>query len=285
MVPALPTEAQAAAALADRVKASGSSFYWAMRLLPRARRAAMFAIYAFCREVDDIADGDDDVETKRAGLAAWRVEIDAVFEGEPSRPLACALVDPVRRYQLRREDFIAVIDGMAMDVGAAIVAPTLAALDLYCDRVASAVGRLSVRVFGIASPVADRAADHLGRALQLTNILRDVAEDAGLGRVYLPRELLERHGVFDPDPKTITRHPGLPAVCRDVAVVALLHYAEADAAMALCPRREMRPARVMQAVYHNLLDRMLVADWQRFDQRVTAPKAVKLWFVVRYGLL
>ncbi|HWG81056.1 MAG TPA: squalene/phytoene synthase family protein, partial [Stellaceae bacterium] len=175
------------AAIRARVAAAGTSFYWAMRLLPEERREAMFAIYAFCREVDDIADNDAAPAVKRAGLADWRSEVDAIFAGSASTPLSRVLADVARSYALRREDFLAVIDGMEMDAAADIRAPSLAELDLYCDRVASAVGRLSVRIFGCDLPAADRVAWALGRALQLTNILRDLAEDAERGRLYLPR--------------------------------------------------------------------------------------------------
>ena len=149
-----------------------------MRLLPRDRRHGMYAVYAFCREVDDIADGDRPVAHKLAALAAWRDEIEALYAGRPRHLVARALHEPVRRYRLRREDFLAVVDGMEMDARDDIRAPDLATLDLYCARVASAVGHLSVHIFGDPSEMAHRVADSLGRALQLTNILRDLDEDA-----------------------------------------------------------------------------------------------------------
>ena len=145
-----------------------------------------------------------------------------------------ALREPVLRYKLRRADFHAVIDGMEMDAAEDIRAPDLATLDLYCGRVAGAVGHLSVHVFGVASAGAHDVADSLGRALQLTNILRDLDEDAQRGRLYLPRELLERHGIASTDPLAILRHPALPAVCRDLADIAERHFAEAARAMARC---------------------------------------------------
>jgi phytoene synthase len=162
--------------------AAGSSFYMAMRILPREQREAMYAIYAFCRAVDDIADGDAPNAVRYAALERWRAEIDRLAEGRPLT-LGAALAAPARRFGLRREDFHAVIDGMAMDAEADIRAPDWTTLDLYCDRVASAVGRLSVRVFGLDAETGDRLAHHLGRALQLTNILRDLDEDAGRGRL------------------------------------------------------------------------------------------------------
>jgi phytoene synthase len=273
------------AAIAARVAKAGTSFYWAMRLLPPPRRHAMFAVYAFCREVDDIADEPGTLAEKRAELEAWRGEIAALYAGNPTRPIARALLAPVHDYGLRREDFLAVIDGMAMDAETEIRAPSLAALDLYCDRVASAVGRLSVRVFGDASPAADRVAFALGRALQLTNILRDLAEDGTRGRLYLPRELLERHGVPTDDPAAALAHPGLDGVCRALAATALQRYAEAEAAMAECDRKAMRPAAVMGAVYRATLERLMRRGWTRVEERVSLPAPVKLYLALRHGLL
>ena len=175
-------------------RAAGSSFYFAMRILPRARRDGMFEIYSFCRRIDDIADLAAPRRERLAGLARWRAEIDALYAGAAPpehQPLARAIAE----FGLRKEDFIAVIEGMEMDAAEDIRAPDLARLDLYCDRVASAVGRLSVRIFGVGEPDGQLLAHHLGRALQLTNILRDLDEDASIGRLYLPRELLQEAGI------------------------------------------------------------------------------------------
>ena len=267
-----------------RVQAAGTSFYWAMRILPPARRDAMFAIYAFCREVDDIADSDAPPTAKRVELIGWRDEIDAIYAGRPSHLIGPALVAAVAEYHLRREDFIAVIDGMEMDAQTDICAPSLAELDLYCACVASAVGHLSVRIFGDASPAADRVAASLGRALQLTNILRDIAEDAARGRLYLPRELLEAHGITDTDPAIVLRHSGLRAVCRDLARIAARHYDDADAALAQCSRRAMRPAAIMKAIYRATFDRLVAADWRDLDRPVRTPTPVKLWLALRHGI-
>lgn len=273
------------AAIRDKVAAAGTSFYWAMRLLPAPRRDAMYAIYAFCREVDDIADNSDPPETKRTALDAWRDEIDAIYAGTSALPLGRILTADAARFHLRREDFLAVIDGMAMDAQHDIRAPGLAELDLYCDRVASAVGRLSVRAFGDESTAADRVAYHLGRALQLTNILRDLAEDAERGRLYLPRELLVDVGIIATDPQTVLRHPSLGDACDKLADIVEDHFAKARAAMAECPRRAMRPARAMGAVYHAQLLRLRARGWQRFAEPIKLSKPEKLWLALRYGLI
>jgi len=273
------------AAIRARVAAAGTSFYWAMRLLPQARREAMFAVYAFCREVDDIADSDDPPAVKRAELARWRREIDAIYARRMGAGLPRVLADVAAAYKLRREDFLAVIDGMEMDAAADIRAPALAELDLYCDRVASAVGRLSVRIFGSDVPAADRVAGALGRALQLTNILRDLAEDAARGRLYLPRELLSAQGITEREPQAVLRHRRLGAVCEQLVEIAERHFVAARAAMRDCPRRAMRPAAVMGAVYHAILVRLRRRGWTDLDQEVKLPTPLKLWLALRHGLL
>ena len=265
--------------------ASGSSFYWAMRLLPLARREAMFAIYAFCREVDDIADGDDPPGMKLSKLAGWRTEIDLVYDGTPTFPTARALVDPVRDYGLRRADFHAVVDGMEMDVGVGIVAPTMAELELYCRRVAGAVGLLSIRAFGGASGRAEEFAIELGTALQLTNILRDLVQDAAVGRLYLPRESLEAHGIVTTEPGRVLADPRLPDVCDDIAALARRRFDAAHAALRESPAKALRPAVVMMRHYQRILERLETRGWHDLDREVSVPTPIKIWIALRYGLL
>ena len=210
---------------AVRKKATGSSFYLAMRLMPRAEREAMFAIYAFCRKVDDIADDGLGTRTERhAKLEQWRADLNALYAGQPGGE-AEFLKPAVAAYGLRKEDFFTVIDGMDMDVAEDIVAPDLETLDLYCERVASAVGRLSIKVFGMEEGPGFQLSHHLGRALQLTNILRDIDEDAAIGRLYLPREYLEQCDCCRSlDPRSVVARPEIDAVCRKVAAMAHHHY-------------------------------------------------------------
>jgi presqualene diphosphate synthase len=265
------------------VRAAGTSFYHGMRVLPPDRRHAMYAIYAFCRLVDDIADEEGSLEDKRLGLAAWRDNIAALYQGRTEGAVTRVLAAAVPRFQLRFEDFIAVIDGMQTDAETVVVAPDMATLDLYCDRVASAVGRLSVRAFGDASPAADRVAYALGRALQLTNILRDIKEDAERGRIYLPLEYLRDAGVAA-DPAAILTAPGLPVVCDRLAMLAHGYFRTAQEAMDLCDKAAMKPARLMGATYDSILSVLQRRGWKRLDERVSLPKWKKLWLACRYGL-
>lgn len=274
-----------AAHVLDVVRASGSSFYGAMRTLPKEQRDAMFAIYAFCREIDDIADDPLPPAEKTAALAEWRSEIERVYAGDPQKPTGRALVQPIARYALRKADFIALIDGMEMDAAEAFHGPSMDTLTLYCERVAGAVGMLSVRVFGEPGESGTRLAWALGQALQLTNILRDVKEDSERDRLYLPDELLTRHGITTRETTAVLAHPALPTVCEDLAVLARQRFDEAIAAMAQCDRRKIRPAVVMMHVYRAILDKLIQRGWRRLDEPVAVSKAAKLWIALRYGLL
>lgn len=237
-----------------------SSFYLAMRILEPARRDAMFAIYTFCRAVDDIADDEGDRAARRAQLDEWRFELDELYAGR-IRPMSAFLAEPVRRFRLDRADFEAVIDGMMMDVDQDICAPDWETLELYCDRVASAVGRLSVRAFGLVD--ADGAelptgpkllAYHLGRALQLTNILRDLDEDAERNRLYLPREALDDAGVEVRSPRDVLASRKLDAVCAPVLLRAREHFEQADLVMAGLPKSGVKAPYIMAAGYRSILD-------------------------------
>jgi presqualene diphosphate synthase len=269
---------------ASERRASGSSFYLAMRIMPKSQRAAMFEIYSFCRRVDDVADeaGPRDVRLKQ--LQDWRADIAALYAGTPPRHLS-ALARAVRDFDLQREDFLAIIDGMEMDVFADIRAPDFATFDLYCDRVASAVGRLSVRVFGMEMKAGLELAHHLGRALQMTNILRDVDEDAAIGRLYLPREALAGAGIAGDDPATVLANPAIGQACATVAGVAGRHFAAAEAIMARSPRRIVRTPRIMATAYRMMYDQMLARGWQPPRMPVRLRRWQFLWILLRYAIL
>jgi squalene synthase HpnD len=281
----VPGEEAARAHVRAVVAASHTSFLAGMRLLPPPRREAMYAVYAFCREVDDIADEPGALDDKRRALEAWRREIKALYAGHPHFPTAVALAGPVERYGLAKADFLAVIEGMEMDAAEAMRAPPMVELTRYCDRVAAAVGRLSVKAFGATEPEAEQVAQHLGQALQLTNILRDLDEDAARGRLYLPAELLDKHGIAARDPAAVLAHPKLGAVCEEIADLAEAHYAKARAALAHCDRKPMKPAIVMMEVYHRILHALRRRGWARHAEPVRVGKLAKLAIAIRHGIL
>jgi phytoene synthase len=270
----------------EAAPAAHSSFYLAMRILPAPQREAMFAVYSFCRAVDDIADerGPATASQRLAALEGWRADIDAMFQGRPAPNLA-PLDRAARQFGLRHADFNAVIDGMAMDAAEDIRAPNWATLDLYCDRVASAVGRLSVRIFGIAPEPGDVLAHHLGRALQLTNILRDIDEDAADGRLYLPREALSAAGVTTDDPLKAASDPKLAQVCAEVSARAGQHFGKSDSIMAAAPRAAVKAPRLMAAAYRSILDRMLADGFAPPRRRAKASRLRVLGALLRYGVL
>jgi len=255
-----------------------------MRVLPRAQREAMFEIYSFCRQVDDVADSSGPRGERREQLARWRTDIDALYAGKPV-PRTRGLQAPLRNFGLRREDFHAVIDGMEMDVVGDIRAPDDAALELYCDRVASAVGRLSVCVFGMEERDGIALAHHLGRALQLTNILRDLDEDAAFGRLYLPAEALREAGIAATDPPAVLADPGLGKACARVVERARGHFIEADAIMARNPRRTVRAPRIMAEAYRLILDSLVARGWSHPRRPIHLPKSRLLWIIMRHAFI
>jgi phytoene synthase len=268
----------------DGTSASGSSFYAAMRILPREQREAMFQIYSFCRQVDDIADSDGPRPERLAALQQWRDDIDALYRGQPPARLQ-DYIGSVRRFGLKREDFLAIVDGMEMDVPQDIRAPDLATLDLYCDRVASAVGRLSVRVFGLAEDDGVLLAHHLGRALQLTNILRDIDEDAAIGRLYLPREGLLHAGITGDNPQKVTADPALPKVCVSLVTRARLHFEKADEIMRRNSRRVVRAPRIMSKYYRAILELLVERGFAAPRAPVRLNKLARILIILRYAFI
>jgi presqualene diphosphate synthase len=263
---------------------SGSSFYAAMRVLPAPKREAMFEIYAFCRAIDDVADSDASRESKADALRQWRSAIDAIFAGAPPASLR-RLASAVTAFGLQRKDFLSIVDGMEMDVATNILGPDDATLDLYCDRVASAVGRLSVRVFGMQDPDGSLLAFHLGRALQLTNILRDLDEDAGIGRLYLPRECLLNAGIMTTDTATVLNHPALGDACAPIVARATSHFEHAEKLLSRYPLSIARAPVLMAKVYRTLLDRLVARGWAPPRRSLVIPRATLAWIMLRHGLV
>ncbi len=276
------TPEAARAFAAATVKRSGTSFAAGMRILARPRREAMHAIYAFCRAVDDVADGDLPAVEKRIELAAWRAEIDRLYAGAPQTAIGLALLEPVRSFLLPKEEFFLHIEGMEMDADGPVVAPSMAQLLAYTRRVAGAVGMLSMPVFGAPrSDSAKRFALALGDALQLTNILRDIAEDAALGRLYLPNELLLKCGAPQ-TPEAILDSPRLGDAANAVADLARQRFGETRAALNDLDWRIVRPALLMMGVYEEYLRRLAARGWERVGTPVALSKVEKAAISLRY---
>lgn len=260
----------------QKVGASGSSFYYSFLFLPAPRRAAITALYAFCREVDDAVDECAHPEIATAKLAWWRDEIANLYAGNPAHPVARALSPAVRAYDLPHAHFSDIIDGMAMDLGETRYA-TFAALREYCYRVASAVGLLSARIFGYTDPRTLSFAEELGIAFQLTNIIRDVGEDALLGRIYLPQEDLRRFGVAIPDILHRRDSPELHALMAFQAGRAYEYYERALACLPAADRMPQLPSLIMARIYRANLDEIAADGYRVLDHKVTLPALRKLW--------
>jgi squalene synthase HpnD len=278
------SEAEAYAYVEAVVRRAGTSFYWAMRRLPDNKRRAMYAIYAFCREVDDLADEAGAVEDKVAGLGQWRGEIERLYGDRPRNLVTRALMGPVEEFGLGKEDFRAVIDGMEMDARSSIRISDMDELTLYCDRVACAVGRLSVRVFGLDVETGRDLAFAQGQALQLTNILRDIDEDARNNRLYVPRDLLLSYDITDENLSSILKHPAFEKVCETLAGVAANHFERADELAAGCDRSQIRPAIMMMEIYRRIYLRLKQRGWRDLSRPVGLGKLHKLWVALCFGV-
>jgi len=254
-----------------------TSFSAGMRLLSRPRRNAMHAVYAFARVLDDIADGDWPRAEKLRLLEAWRGEVMRLHDGAPVSIIGRALAGPVERYGLPRDEFLLLIEAMEMDARGAIVAPSMRDLRAYTRRAAGSVGMLSMRIFGAwRGSVSKRAALALGDAFQLTNILRDVAEDTRRDRVYLPHEALAAAGIVSQNPGEVARHSNLCLACAEVGRLARADFATARRAMAEHGRLAIAPALMMTGVYEGYLAEMEARDF-RHSPPVTMSRGRKLW--------
>ncbi|MEM7188629.1 MAG: squalene/phytoene synthase family protein [Pseudomonadota bacterium] len=243
------------------VAAAQSSFAIGIRLLAAPRRSALRTIYAFCRIVDDVADGPMRVAEKQDLLARWRAEIERCYQEVPQSSIGQALAPIISIYDLPKAEFMAIIDGMGMDVEGPLIAPDRDTLDLYVRRVAGAPGLMSMRVFGsLKTDASARFALDLARALQLTNILRDVEEDAAMGRIYLPADIMDSASL-PLDPELLPDHPSLPRARRSLGAEAQAAFAAASEGARQHSRRQIAPALAMLGIYRAYLKQMQDADW------------------------
>ena len=257
---------------------SGSSFYYSFLFLPSERRRAITALYAFCREVDDVVDECTDVGIARTKLAWWRTQAAAIYGGTPApqHPVAQALVPVVTRFKLPQARLQEIIDGMEMDLTQRRYAD-FAALKLYCHRVAGVVGSLSAEIFGYSDPGTLNYAENLGMAFQLTNIIRDVGEDARRDRVYLPLDELARHHVTVADIMHARASDGFRQLMQFQVARALGYYRDAFELLPAADRKSQRPGLVMAAIYQTLLTEIRADGAQVLTQRVALTPLRKLW--------
>jgi phytoene synthase len=264
----------------QKAAASGSSFYYSFMFLPPPRRRAITALYAFCREVDDVVDEVRDPEVANAKLAWWRREVALVFAGQPTHPVAIALQGIVGEFALPQAHFQTVIDGMAMDLAQHRYLD-FTELELYCHRVAGVVGLMSAEIFGYVDPATKGYARDLGVAFQLTNIIRDVGEDARRGRIYLPQDELQRFGVA---PSALLRgeySSEFRHLMRFQAARAQTWYERAFAQLPAQDRKAQRTGLVMAAIYRTLLGEIALDGYKVLDRRTSLTPLRKLWLAWR----
>ena len=267
----------------DKAVKSGSSFYYSFLFLPPARRLAITALYAFCREVDDIVDECIDTEVARTKLAWWRKEIAGTFAGSAQHPVAQALIPVVRTFNLPQTHFQNVIDGMEMDLRYNRY-PDFATLQSYCYRVAGVVGLMAAEIFGYRDPATLKYAENLGTAFQLTNIIRDVGEDARRGRVYLPLDELTRFGISATDIVHLLDREGLRGLVEFQIERAEQYYERAFASLPAIDRKSQRPGLVMAAIYLTVLKEIRRGGCKVLDRRTSLTPIRKLWIAWRTWL-
>ncbi len=255
---------------------SGSSFYYSFRFLPPDRRRAITALYAFCREVDDIADEVQDANIARAKLGWWRAEVASLFAGHPTHPVSKALQPATREFGIDESRLNEIIDGMEMDLSRRRY-QSFDELRLYCHRVAGVVGQLSASIFGFRNPSTLQYAENLGLAFQMTNIIRDVGEDARRDRIYLPHEDLQKFGVGVADILDGKHSPAFADLMAFQAQRAISLYDTAFAALAPEDRRPQRPGLIMSAIYRTLLDEIERDGFKVLNQRTSLTPLRKLW--------
>ncbi len=264
---------------ASITRKSSSNFYYAFKLLPAHRRRALYATYAFCRFVDDIAD-DEQVREPAAMLQRWRDELERVYNGAPTRAISRALADSVRRFSIPRRYFQEIIDGVEMDLTRKRYR-TFDELRLYCYRVASAVGLICIEIFGYRNPQARTYAEHLGLAFQLTNIIRDVREDAGRGRIYLPLEDLERFAVTQEEVLAGQHSERFERLMEFEARRAQEFYRLAEQALPPEDRSSLLTAEAMRLIYSALLQRIVKSRYRVMDGKLRLSAPHKLFLVGR----
>ena len=260
----------------QKAAASGSSFYYSFLFLPAERRRAITALYAFCREVDDIADEVTDIGVARTKLAWWRTEVANLFSGHPQHPVTKALAPFVMEYGLDAGRMNEIIDGMEMDLVYHRY-PDFDSLKLYCHRAAGVVGQLSASIFGFAKPTTLEYAEALGLAFQLTNIIRDVGEDARRGRVYIPQDELARFGLTSEDILARRGGEAFQELMGFQAERAQSYYELAYSKLAQEDRASQRAGLIMAAIYRTLLDEIRRDRYDVLDKRVALTPLRKLW--------
>ncbi len=265
------------------VKKSGTSFFWSMRLLPLGKRNAMYTIYAFFRHIDDIVDGDKDVGEKLELIEAWRQELDNIYDKKtPVTEIGRKIYKNCMRFKLPKSEFIKLIDSITMDLPNPVQAPSMEEFNRYCRGVAGVPGNLSLRIFGCEDEkLIENLATTLGTALQITNILRDVKEDAMADRLYIPKEFLEKAGITSTDPQSVIVDKNLAIAREELAQIAAKNYDEAYGLIKRLDKKTARSVMIIASIYKRYFDIMQNRGWEVISPKPTIGKMKKLGLALR----
>ena len=264
------------------VKKSGSSFFWSMRLLPKPKREAMYTIYAFCRHIDNIIDGSMSIKEKQELLKSWREEIDNIYNKVPTTEIGRRIYKNCMRFHLPKEEFLKLIDSISMDIPQPLQAPKMDDFLKYCRGVAGVPGNLSLRIFGCQDEnIIETLATSLGNALQITNILRDVKEDAKSNRLYIPREYLIKADISSKDPNEVIVDKNLSIAREELAKMAAEDYAKAGQIISFLDKKTARPVRAITAIYKKYFDIMQNRGWEIISPKPQISKFNKFSLALR----
>jgi phytoene synthase len=258
---------------------SRSNFYYSFLFLSKEKREAMYAVYAFCRSVDDVADGSAPLREKQTLLDGWRRELDRCYDGNPQHPITVKLARSIQQFPITKEHFEELITGVEMDLVHSRY-PTFHELYQYCYRVAGVVGLMCIEIFGYRNPKAKDYAVNLGLALQLTNIIRDLKVDAERGRIYLPQDELARFGYGEEELLRGAYTPAFFELIRFVGSRARQYFHSARQLLAAEDRRSLFAAEIMGTIYYRLLDTIEASGYRVFDRTITLPTSHKLWIAL-----
>lgn len=267
----------------DKASASGSSFYYSFLFLPQDKRRAITALYAFCREVDDVVDECSDEHVAHTTLNWWRTQVAAIYTGKPQHPVAQALVPVVQQYNLAQGHLLEIIDGMEMDISHARH-PDFKSLQLYCYRVASVVGLLSVEIFGYSDRNTLKYAHDLGIAFQLTNIIRDVGEDARRNRIYLPMDEMQQFGVSAAEILNAKETENFQKLMTFQIERAQRYYQQALEHLHAGDRKAQRTSLIMTTIYRATLDEVAASGCHVLRERISLTPTFKLWLAFKTWL-
>ena len=263
------------------VKESGTSFYWGMKILNKEKRFAMFTIYAFCRIVDDIADSEQNVEIKLSQLKNWKSKITKIYKDHSSDSITRKLLESKKKYGLKKEDFFSIIEGMRMDIIEEIRYPSKKKIDLYCSRVAGAVGCLSMNIFGIKSKLGRTYANLLGKAFQFTNILRDLKEDSVRNRCYIPLDIIKKFKKEKKSPQEIIKSLDIKLINKEMVRRTQKYYDDAEKISRKFKKKDLKAAILMKEFYYNIFKKISINNMNLY-KKIKLSKIEKLIIIIRY---